>query len=311
MIDDTAIRAAALWGIPSQDLMLAARRENTVLRAHKNGRDYALRLHRPGYRTRTQLLSELQWMEALALNGLAVPLPETSQNGALVEYLGTTPVSMLSWMPGAPSGVTGQLNVADPQKFARALGHCLARLHEISDAWTPPDAFSRPAWDLEGLLGEEPLWGPFWENPDLSPDEKLLLQRVRDKAHTQLSSIAQDLDYGLIHADVITENILVHENAVGLIDFDDGGSGFRAFELATFLMRFLDHPDYPVLRRALLAGYGDRAWLTPDILEFFILLRALTYPGWIIPRRDEPGGKARSQKAVQTAVPLARSYLNA
>jgi Ser/Thr protein kinase RdoA (MazF antagonist) len=303
--------AAALWGIPETNVSLAAKRENTVFKALKNGLTYALRLHRPGYRSRAELMSELQWMEVLALNGLAVPLPEASINGELIEYIGDTPVSLLSWMPGTPSGAGGRLDVSDPVILVKNLGRSLARMHEISDSWTVPDTFVRPSWDLPGLLGETPLWGPFWKNPDLTREESVLLQRTRDMAYSQLETISDDQDYGLIHADVITENILVDGNTVGLIDFDDGGWGFRGFELATFLMRFLDHPAYPDIRVALLDGYSDRATFDPKTLDFFILLRALTYPGWIISRRSEPGGKERSLKAVRTAVPLARAFVGA
>ncbi|MGH1354658.1 MAG: phosphotransferase enzyme family protein [Thalassovita sp.] len=309
MTDPIAAKAAALWGISAQDIALAARRENTVLKARKDGSDYALRLHRPGYRTRAELLSELQWMEALALNGLTVPQPEPSLNGSLIEYIGDTPISLLSWMPGTPSGAGARLDVENPAQFAERLGRALAKMHALSDEWAGPTEFSRPSWDLEGLLGQTPLWGPFWDNPDLSPDESLLLQRTRDKAYDRLENIAGDLDFGLIHADIITENILTQNGSVGLIDFDDGGWGFRVFELATFLMRFLDHPEYMTLRSALLSGYATCETIDPETLDFFILLRALTYPGWIIPRRAEPGGKERSIRAVRTAVPLAQRFL--
>ena len=309
MSNTTAIQAAALWGISAQNLTLAARRENTVYKAHKNGMAYALRLHRPGYRTKTELLSELQWMEVLALNGMDVPLPEPTLAGTLIDMVGDIPVSLLSWMPGAPSGSGDRLDVDDPPNFARALGRALARMHEITDDWTPPAGFSRPSWDLDGLLGPHPLWGPFWEHPDLAPDEAELLRHTRDKAHEMLDRLRAELDFGLIHADIITENVLTEGSRVGLIDFDDGGWGFRAFELATFLMRFLGHADYDVLRGALLDGYAQRATFDPKIMDFFILLRALTYPGWIIPRRNEPGGRARSLLAVRTAVPLARAFL--
>ena len=107
----------------------------------------------------------------------------------------------------------------------------------------------------------------------------------------------------------ISENILIHDGALSLIDFDDGGWGFRDFDLATFLMRFLTAPDYPQMRAALLEGYARRRTVDPATLDLFILLRALTYPGWIIPRLSEPGGEERSARAIRTALPLAEAYL--
>ena len=40
------------------------------------------------------------------------------------------------------------------------------------------------------------------------------------------------------------------------------------------------------------------------------MLRAITYVGWIIPRRNEPGGEASSKRMVARAVRQAQSYLN-
>jgi cytochrome c oxidase assembly protein subunit 11 len=50
-------------------------------------------------------------------------------------------------------------------------------------------------------------------------------------------------------------------------------------------------------------------FVDPAALDLFILLRALTYPGWIVPRLDEPGGAERSARAIAQAEPLARAYL--
>ena len=309
MSDHIAHQAARLWGIAPDAVQLAARRENIVYRAQTANGDVALRLHRPGYRTAHELQSEMQWMQHLAQGGLAVPLPIASASGALIEMVDDTPISVLQWLPGAPSGAGDRLDVSDPLAFALELGRSMARMHDLTDAWTPPADFTRPSWDLNGLLGDQPLWGPFWENPDLTPDQATILQDTRRKAYDLLSGMADGLDYGLIHADIITENILVHGTQVSLIDFDDGGWGFRLFELATFLMRFLHQPNYEQLRDALLTGYAERQTVDPKTLDFFILLRALTYPGWIIPRRHEPGGVERSDRAIRTALPLAQKFL--
>ena len=64
------------------------------------------------------------------------------------------------------------------------------------------------------------------------------------------------------------------------------------------------------IRAALLEGYATRRRVHDDTLDLFVLLRALTYPGWIMPRLHEPGGAARSARAIATAIPLAERYLN-
>lgn len=304
-----AHQAAALWGFAPGQITLAARRENIVWRAEDGRGAFALRLHRSGYRCESELISELQWMEALVHGGLNVPRPLPSSSGRLVEEVGGTLVDLLTWLPGRPIGRQGELDVVDRLALARDLGALLARLHDISDGWSPPPGFTRPAWDRAGLVGETPLWGPFWDNPGLTGAQCATLLAARARAGAHLARIEGAQDYGLIHADALSENILIHDGALSLIDFDDGGWGFRDFDLATFLMRFLGAPDYPALRAALLAGYARRRRVDPATLDLFILLRALTYPGWIIPRLSEPGGAERSARAISTALPLAEAYL--
>ena len=298
-------RAAALWGFPPSGLVLAAQRENAVWRF--DGR-FALRLHRPGYRTLAELQSELDWMAMLAKGGLTVPRPIPSRNGRLVEVVEDTPVSVLTWLPGRMVGAQGALDgITDREGYMRRLGALLARLHDLSDDWTPPPDFTRPRWDHPGLTGDAPLWGPFWRNPDLTSAQRAAVLAARSKAEAALTRIGQTLDFGLIHADAITENVMIDGETLMLIDFDDGGWGYRAFDLATVLMRQRAAPDYPALRAALLEGYGRP---TPA-LDLMLMLRALTYLGWVIPRMDEPGGPARSGRAIATALPLVTAYLEA
>ena len=68
-------------------------------------------------------------------------------------------------------------------------------------------------------------------------------------------------------------------------------------------------PDYAGLRAALCDGYAARRTVDPARLDLFLLLRALTYPGWIMDRLGEPGAEERSARAISTAVEQARLWL--
>lgn len=311
---EAAREAAGFWGLEDAPIELAARRENVVFRVRAPGGDVALRFHRPGYRDEAELTSELQWMAALAQGGLRVPVPVTDRSGVLIQRQGDYLVDVLEWLPGRPLGRAGELKgIADREEFCRGLGRVMARLHGISDEWSRPMGFGRPAWDRAGLLGGTPLWGRFWENPGLSAQERALFFEARERAGRVLEAIEGSADYGLIHADLISENMLFDDaraqDGVALIDFDDGGFGFRDFELATFLLRFREAEDYSALHAALCAGYGERRQVDPNHLELFILLRALSYPGWIMTRLGEPGSEARSERAIATAVREAHRWL--
>lgn len=309
---DLATTAAARWGLGHARLQFVAGRENQVYRLTvASAGHYALRIKRPGYRSSIELESELQWMAALAQAGLLVPRPVSSLAGRLLEEVNGHQVDLLTWLPGQTLGAALQEDPApDIDGLFHALGRQMAQLHDASDAWAPPANFSRVRWDAEGLLGEAPVWGRFWEHPALSADDRDLFEHFRSAARRDLDRLQGRLDFGLIHADLVRENVLLHGERIGLLDFDDGGWGYRAFDLATTLLKFTGSPDHPMLRAALLRGYREVRPLDTDTLDLFLALRAVTYVGWVVPRLGEDGARERSDRYVATARQVCQRYLS-
>ena len=304
-------KALARWGMEGADCRLIAERENRVYRIDHDGTAYALRLHRPGYCSEAELRSELQWMEAVDAGGLGVPAPVPSTAGAFLHVIDGVAVDVLTWLDGQPLGKTGvPLEIGDREELFRAIGREMARLHRVSDAWTPPDGFTRRRWDREGLLGAAPVWGRFWDNPTLSGEDRAVFLRLREVTDAELMAREAALDFGLIHADLVRENVMLDAGRVQFIDFDDSGFGFRLFDIATTLLRNLTEPDFDALKTALLTGYLTERDLDLDALDLFMVLRAATYVGWIIPRMDEDGSAARNARFVATARGLAAAYFS-
>ncbi|WP_374645491.1 phosphotransferase enzyme family protein [Tabrizicola sp.] len=273
-----AEEAAGHWG--GRVIRLIRDRENHVFEmALPEGRA-ALRLHRAGYQSPEAIRSELWWCAELARAGLPVPAALPAGDGALLVPLSDgRHASAIAWMEGEALGEAAKPFTRPlPQvlDLYHALGALLARVHRVTDGLVLPKGFSRPRWDLEGLVGEEPHWGRFWEHPVATPDQRTLLIRARDALRERLSG-----DIGLIHADVLRENVLVTDRSVSLIDFDDSGYGFRLHDLGTALVQTVQHPEHPQLRDALIAGYG-----TADsaMVEAFVLARTLASVGWTMPR---------------------------
>jgi Ser/Thr protein kinase RdoA (MazF antagonist) len=306
------IAALSPWGLQQASVCFVAGRENQVFRVRSADRDFALRLKRPGYRSDEELLSELQWLGAMARAGLHVPRPEPSLGGRLLEVVNGQRVDLLSWLPGRPLGASREpLVLDDPEAVFHRLGQETARLHGASDEWARPATFTRCAWDIGGLLGEAPVWGRFWDNPTLDAPTRRLLQVFREAAAQTLQQHAGALDYGLIHADLVRENVMIDGGRIAMLDFDDAGFGFRLFDLATTLLKNLAEPDYPALKAALLAGYTEVRPLNLELLDLFIALRAATYVGWIVPRMQEPGSEARNRRFIESARTLCQDFLAA
>ena len=102
----------------------------------------------------------------------------------------------------------------------------------------------------------------------------------------------------LFYADVLRENVLQNDDGLWLIDFDDGGWGYRPYDLGTALVQHWDSPAYQDLTVALAEGYG-RPDLTGD-LSFFVMLRGLASAGWIMSRAapTDPRQRAYAERAM-------------
>lgn len=303
--------ALALWGLSGADCGLVAERENHVYAIRSGASRYALRLHRQGYRTADEIRSELDWMAVVAKAGIRVPEPVPARDGALLQTLDGLHVDVLTWLEGETLKATlpGRSDRERPQIFD-ALGQAMAGMHAATDAWPPPKGFTRAHWDTDGLLGETPLWNRFWDNPHLPPSEKALADCFRTTALERLEALEPDLDDGLIHADLVPDNVLVSGTDLAFIDFDDGGFGFRLFDVATALFKHRAAPDYPALEAALIEGYRRVRPLDTGELPLFFALRAATYVGWNITRMTEPGGAERNQRFISTFRHFAQDYLS-
>lgn len=307
---DPVREALALWGLEGAECSFVAGRENRVYRVRSATGDLALRIKRPGYRQEDELVSELVWLEAMDRAGLHVPRPVPARSGRLLERLGGNFVDVVGWLPGKPMGKSRTpLSVADRAGVFHALGAEMARLHAACDAWRQPPGFRRCRWDMDGLLGDAPLWGRFWDNPTLDPATRDLFLRFRQVARDRLGDPRTSLDFGLIHADLVRENVLLDGPVIRMIDFDDGGFGYRLFDMATVLLKTMAEPDYSTLRACLIDGYLGRRALDLPLLDLFIAIRALTYVGWIVPRMAEDGGAERNARFVAEARELCATCL--
>jgi Ser/Thr protein kinase RdoA (MazF antagonist) len=298
-----AEEAALHWD--GQVLRLIRDRENHVFEMATPLGRAALRLHRAGYQSAAAIRSELWWCAALAGAELPVPAALPARDGSLLVALSDgRHASAIAWMEGEALGEAAKPNPRPlPQvlELYHTLGALLARVHSVTDTLTLPPDFARPRWDRDGLMGDTPLWGRFWEHPAATDDQRAMLIRARDALRERLAG-----EIGLIHADVLRENVLVNNRSVSLIDFDDSGFGFRLYDLGTALIQTVQHPEHPQLRDALMGGYGTN---DTAMVEAFTLARTLASVGWTIPRLtpDDPIHKSHLARAVLCAGRMLKS----
>jgi len=300
---DAARRALTQFPVIVARVELASVSENVTFRVTEAARGdrFALRLHRPGYNSLRELESERLWTAALAGAGVRVQEPIATVSGegfctvAIAGQREERYAGMTRWVPGAPlsQNLEEEKSLATREATFRAIGRLAARLHEHSRQWQIPPGFTRPALDGEGLLGEAPRWGRFWEHGALQDRERELLLAARSKLAERLEDYGTSAArYGLIHADLHAENVILHDDEVGVIDFDDTAFGWYAYDLATALIEQSGDADFGALRRTLLSGYRElRAFPAEDeaMLEDFLLLRGMALIGWFHQRPEHAG----------------------
>lgn len=305
MIELLADEAASHWnGSVSR---LIRNRENAVFEiALPQGRA-ALRLHRQGYQDDKAIRSELWWCAALAEKGVAVPAALPARDGKLLVRLSNgRNASVIDWVEGealGEAGVAFDKPVATILAEHRALGRLLADLHGATDSLSLPADFTRPRWDIDGLVGENPFWGRFWEHPSATLAQAKVLQAARAYLRDSLTAHAEDGDFGPIHADVLRENVLVNGTKLSLIDFDDSGFGFRLYDLGTVLSQNLFEPAFDQIRAALIAGYTETRAADRRVVDACTLARTCASVGWTMPRltADDPINKSHIARAVLCA----------
>ena len=296
---EIAEQAMTDWDLCVVQLQLISISENTVYRVNTDaGTSYVLRIHRSGYHNLAELNSEQQWTAALKRAGIGAPVPLMTRDGrgyATVSVPGTSEtrhVGIVEWIDGMTLSSIME-KVSDQQTLALhfdRLGRIAARIHNQVVHWQLPEEFRRHAFDEDGLMGDTPFWGPFWELPELTDAERKKILNARHAIYRALSNYDKGQGtYSLIHGDLHPRNLLVNGNQLSVIDFDDAGFGWHLYELAVALFSYQSHPHFDTIREALIIGYrSERAISDKDLerLPLFLLIRALVSLGWIHQRPE-------------------------
>jgi Ser/Thr protein kinase RdoA (MazF antagonist) len=296
-----AARAAlGAFPIDADDPTLVTLSENVTFKVtdRRDGCAYVLRLHRPSYHTLEELVSERAWIRALAGFGIEVPSPVSACDGR--EYVPVTIpatgeqrfVGLARWTEGRLlteilAEASGPKAVED---YFIQLGTITASMHNQASAWRPPPGFRRHALDNDGLMGDVPHWGPFWDHQSLSPAERALLLDVRGRLHERLTGLSRDPSvYSLIHADMHPGNILVDGKRLTVIDFDDSGFGWHQYDIATVLTYWQSKADAAEIDRAFFTGYRAHRPVPDEALSLiptFRLIRWMASIGWFHERPE-------------------------
>ncbi len=289
-----AERSLPHWGLEPTSIDLVSRSENTVFKlSMPDGRAFALRIHRPGYHTLTELESELLWTQALNEAGIHVPVGVRTLDGPGYAEIPTPDgdsaraVGLVEWMEGELlSDVIAREQ--DPEQVAahfHAMGGIIAACHNQASVWTIPEGFRRHAFDEPGFVGPYAFWGRFWDVPILTGAQRTLLGQARQAIAETLHGYSDDPEiFTMIHADLHAHNVLVRPDGVlQIFDFDDAGWGWHQYDLAVALFMLDQRSDYDRIYEAVMSGYREVRPFSESAEEWlplFLLIRRLVLISW-------------------------------
>ena len=199
-----------------------------------------------------------------------------------------------------------------PETF-RILGTITAQMHSHARAWTRPAGFVRKTCNFRTMLGDHALWGDWRAGPGLDSIGSALLQRAAECLCLRLARFGTQPDrFGLIHADLRLANLLIDGDVLNVIDFDDCGFGWFAYDFAASVSFIEDDPAVPELLAAWLEGYRTVAsFAREDEAEIpaFVMLRRLLLLAWIGSHAEAPTAQALGSTYAAGTLALADDFL--
>ena len=311
------VATAHEWGLPPHASITTLNlSENATFKAvdPETGHPVILRVHRPGYHSRTEIESELAWIHALRRDGIVTtPKPLPCGNGdaiAVMQAAGAARrVVAFEFMSGAKPDTRAE-NIVPA---FRELGAISARLHAHARAWRRPAEFRRKVWNYEAMLGSRPLWGDWRDALGLTADGRATLGRACRVLDEKLTRYGEGPErFGLVHADLRLDNLLVDGDRLGVIDFDDCGFSWFMYDFAAAVSFFEEDPIVPALQDAWVEGYRTVAPLAEEDVAFlptFIQLRRILLTAWIASHAETPTAQALGSAFTDMTIQLADAYL--
>lgn len=291
--------------------------ENATYLVHDSaaGNKYILRVGRPGYHTKKEVESELEWLMSIdEHSSIQVSLPILGGNNEYIQVVDYQNdlyyCTLFTFLDGqAPN----EENESELISQFRKLGEITAQLHGHSiDHRENLRKIRRLTWDYDTILGSNPKWGRWQDGLGMTAERTELFTDVSEKIRQRLNQFGKGPDrYGLIHSDLRLANLLVECEQIKVIDFDDCGFGWYLYDLATSLS-FIEHLPYvPSLIASWLKGYrGIRPLSEEEEAEIptFILMRRLQLIAWV-GSRDNETTRELGSGFTESTDELAKRYL--
>jgi Ser/Thr protein kinase RdoA (MazF antagonist) len=311
-----ALAALQQYDLEIDDVRLLGMFTNALFRVHTtDDQVYVIRLCSPGWRSETDIRSEIMWLTALAeQTDIGAPRPLPSRSGeflieASMPGAGTRCV-LMTWVPGRRLGK--HLTPANLEK----MGQLFARLHTFSATYTPPPGFTTRKMDRICARGEpDVLWGGEFTWDGVEPAARAILEQVKGRVDDAYRQLYASPGLRVIHHDLWHDNIHLHRGHLYPLDFEDTVWGYPVQDIAMALQDLMDDtpPEaFEPLQAAFRRGYESLLpWPEAYVgeMDTFRAGRMLWVANWIADHQEEYLQKHLAWLARQFAPFLATNTL--
>ena len=227
------------------------------------GSSFVMRICQPGWRTATDLRSEIMWLQYLSCHtDIGVPEPQPARNGDLYVVAGASGVPVhrrcvvMSWIPGVT--LAQRLTEENLHK----LGDLFALLHEHSADFSPDDGFTQRKMDTVLARDEEDaLFSPTCREA-FTPRSRDVIERTKTRVDDAFARLyTQPSGLRVIHNDLWHGNVNVYRGHLYPLDFEDTIWGYPVQDIAMSLqdlMLDVERDAYEPLQAAFRQGYESR-----------------------------------------------------
>lgn len=275
-----------------------------------------LRVSRPGYHTLSELESEMKWLRQINdYTPLIVANPINGSDGKPVQLIkgedGNVYYCVIcDYLPGS------EPDESNPEKIVRdfeMLGETTAYLHRQASIWNGTKTIDRMEWTYDNIIGDTAAWGRWQDFEGMTPEAEEFLEEACKIIKRRLARYGRNPNnWGLIHADLRLANILVENDTIKVIDFDDCGMGWYLQDLASSVS-FIEHKEIvPDLINAWLRGYKKIMPFTDtdfEEIDTFILMRRLQLMAWLASHKESGPVAELSVEYLAGTLGLAERYI--
>jgi fructosamine-3-kinase len=207
------------------------------------------------------------------------------------------------------------------QPSAKAIGHALGAWIGAFHAWGSQEqqavlratmAQNREMQRLKNMVNYEKLPTMVDKYPHILESSRAIFEQARDRAAAEINSDSspasdtQNEDYGLIHGDFWTGNVLITDHTLFVVDWELSHLGLRALDLGQMLAELFEAKHFKDVDAAV--------WIMQGLIERYELLtldmafRAATHVGvHLVCWSDVPGWG--SPEEIQAVVRIGRDFI--